>query len=127
MQVPLLFAGPGIPKGQVLPQPSGNIDIMPTILDLAGGPTCVPGFIDGKSMLPILVPSVAEARGEGSDAWRNYFLVEYLSVGTYYNDHSSCYGTPACADGQKMPRGPDPNDKKPCVEANETGSGNCYL
>jgi N-acetylglucosamine-6-sulfatase len=37
VHVPLLFAGPGIEGGKVLPYMSGNIDIMPTVLDMAGG------------------------------------------------------------------------------------------
>lgn len=127
LQVPFIFSGPGIPAGQVLSEPTGNIDIMPTILDLAGGEGCVPNFVDGKSMLPLLLPSIAAARDFTNTSWRNYFLIEYLSVGTYYNDHSKCFGTPACANGEPMPRGPDPKDKSPCVESNVTGGGNCYL
>lgn len=127
IHVPFLFSGPGIAAGTVLPHMSGNIDIMPTLLDLAGGPGAIPPWIDGKSMLPLLVPSVATARGFRNESWRDYFLIEYKSVGTYYNDHSGAYGEPACAHGQKMPRGPDPNKTSPCVESNITGGGNCYF
>ena len=52
----------------------------------------------------------------------------YKSVGTYFNDHSSCAGTPSCAGGQGMPRGPAgavPNAN--CTESNITGGGNCYF
>jgi len=125
IHVPLLFVGPGIPAGTVLPQMSGNIDIMPTILDLAGGLGVIPNMVDGRSLLPLLVPSVAEDRQYDTSTWRDYFLIEYYSVGTYYNDHSTCSGTPSCANGQKMPKGP--NNPKTCTEGNETGSGQCYF
>eukprot|EP00040_Diaphanoeca_grandis_P034069 m.209824 g.209824 ORF g.209824 m.209824 type:complete len:684 (+) comp33051_c0_seq1:81-2132(+) len=126
IHVPLLFKGPGIPAGVVLPQMTGNIDIMPTILDLAGGLGVIPNEVDGKSMLPLILPSVAKARNFDPTTWRDYFLVEYKSVGTYYNDHSTCFGTPACALGQKMPRGPS-EDPGTCIEGNQTGTGNCYF
>ena len=127
IHVPFLFNGPGIAQGAVLPHMSGNIDIMPTILDLAGGPSAVPGFVDGKSMLPFLLPAVGEARGFKDSEWRDYFLVEYKSVGTYFNDHSNCAGTPQCADGQGMPRSPHGSGGGKCVESNVTGGGNCYF
>ena len=99
IHVPLLFRGPGIPAGAVLPQMSGNIDIMPTIIDLAAGLAAIPPVVDGKSLLPVLVPAVATQRGWKAEQWRDYFLVEYLSVGTpldtafYLNkSHGESYG-----------------------------------
>lgn len=131
IHVPLLFRGPGIPAGAVLPQMSGNIDIMPTIIDLAAGLAAIPPVVDGKSLLPVLVPAVATQRGWKAEQWRDYFLVEYLSVGTYYNDHSSAWspeGGPECAAGRKMPNGPAGTvNKTECVEANATGAGACYF
>ena len=63
---------------------------------------------------------------------RDYWLAEYYSVGTYFNDHSSCAGKPACAHGQGMPRGPTAaamigDGKGGCTESNVTGGGNCYF
>ncbi len=53
--------------------PVAQIDIMPTILDLAGAP--VPKTVEGMSMLPLLAKTPAEA------AWRPYV----------HGEHSACY------------------------------------
>ena len=45
-----------------------NIDIAPTLLELAGVP--VPGWMHGRSMVPIL-------SGQASAPWRDAFLYEY--------------------------------------------------
>ncbi|MFN8112796.1 MAG: sulfatase [Solirubrobacterales bacterium] len=49
--VPLLIRGPGLPRGQRLSQIVGNIDLAPTILDLAGAPH---GKMDGTTLLPLI-------------------------------------------------------------------------
>ncbi|MBX6312007.1 MAG: sulfatase-like hydrolase/transferase [Isosphaeraceae bacterium] len=51
MKVPLIFAGPGIPKGQS-DAFAYLYDIYPTICDLVGAP--IPEEIDGQSLAPIL-------------------------------------------------------------------------
>ena len=107
IHVPLLFWGPGIPANVVLPHMTGNVDIMPTLLDLAGGPGIIPPTVDGKSLLPLLFPSQRAAGLAAADVpWRDAFMIAYKSVGTYYNDHSSCAGKPDCSGS--MPRGPVP-------------------
>lgn len=60
--------------------------------------------------------------------WRDRFLNEYESVGTYYNDHSGCWAPKGYATkcGGNMPKGPTSGTKK-CVEANDTGAGECYF
>jgi len=142
IHVPLLFTGPGIPAGTILQHMSGNVDIMPTVLDLAGGPGAVPPFVDGKSLVSLLVPSVAAKRAAGAlergvaetQPWRDAFLVEYKSVGTYYNDHSNCAGKPSCAidtgtgKARPMPRSPYAAvNASDCKESNVTGGGNCWF
>jgi choline-sulfatase len=52
MRVPLLAAGPGIPRGTVIDTPVYLQDIMPTALELAGAP--VPAQVRFKSLLPLL-------------------------------------------------------------------------
>lgn len=53
IRVPLFFRGPGIQEGVVLPQSTINVDLAPTILDLAGVP--VPKNMDGISLKPLLL------------------------------------------------------------------------
>ncbi len=36
MHVPFYIRGPGIPAGEVLPYPGGFIDVVPTLLAMAG-------------------------------------------------------------------------------------------
>ena len=52
-RVPMLAMGSGIPAGSVVEANVQNIDIGPTVLDLAGLPT--PARMDGKSFLPLLL------------------------------------------------------------------------
>jgi N-acetylglucosamine-6-sulfatase len=64
--VPLAILGPGLPAGATVSSLTGNTDIAPTILDLAG---VAPGREpDGRSLLPVI-------RGE-SNAERRYLLLE---------------------------------------------------
>jgi N-acetylglucosamine-6-sulfatase len=52
IRVPLLIRGPGVPKGVHRPEPVGNVDLAPTILDFADAK---PGRKeDGVSLLPIM-------------------------------------------------------------------------
>ncbi len=68
IRVPMLAYAPGfIKKGSVTESLIRNIDIAPTILDIAGIPT--PDRMDGHSFLPVL----AGGEPEGS----NEFLYEY--------------------------------------------------
>lgn len=48
-----------------------NIDLAPTILDLAGAN--IPNSMQGRSLVPLL-------RGEGQADWRNEFLFQYFNV-----------------------------------------------
>jgi N-acetylglucosamine-6-sulfatase len=49
--VPLLLRGPGIPRGVRRTQIVGNVDVAPTILDLANGSRA---RMDGRSLLPLV-------------------------------------------------------------------------
>lgn len=129
IRVPLLASGPGIAAGSTFSQISANIDVTPTLLDLAG--VKPPNSMDGRSMVPWLIKKEAlvPARRIASDApWRDQQLIEYKSVGTYYNDHSKTWddGTTAAACGAKMPRSPEGVSGN-CVESEGVGDGNCYF
>jgi hypothetical protein len=56
IHVPFLARGPGIEAGSKHAPVAGNVDITPTILALAG--VAVPPFMDGKSLLPFLLPGL---------------------------------------------------------------------
>jgi N-acetylglucosamine-6-sulfatase len=156
IRVPLLARGPGIKPGSVFVQPSGNVDLTPTILTIAGGAAYVPPFMDGRSMTAFLTPSLEARDVLAAKPWRPHFLNEYKSVGTYYNDHSKCWGNDVI-NGRTcpgtMPRSPLPvpdaaiaglaviegedetmfvpanavSAAAGCVESTGIGDGNCYF
>ena len=64
--VPLLVRGPGIKPGRVIDKISGNIDIAPTIADLTG--STIPGYVDGRSLAPLLKNNIVFS-------WREAFLL----------------------------------------------------
>lgn len=68
MRVPLLAAGPGIPKGKSLDQLVLNVDLAPTILEMAGAP--IPDTVQGLSMKPLFAGTQTQ--------WRDSFLYEYF-------------------------------------------------
>jgi N-acetylglucosamine-6-sulfatase len=70
IRMPLLLRYPKVIKaGTVRSEFALNIDLAPTLLELAGA--AVPGTTQGRSLVPLL---------EGKrPAWRNSFLVEYYS------------------------------------------------
>ncbi len=52
VRVPLIFAGPGIPEGEQRESLVYLLDIFPTLCDLTS--TCIPGSVEGKSLVPCL-------------------------------------------------------------------------
>ncbi|MFD0690596.1 sulfatase family protein [Actinomadura fibrosa] len=69
-RVPFVVRGPGVPAGRTVERLAGNTDIAPTLADLAGAR--VPGFVDGRSLRPLLHGSVPPG-----DRWRQAFLLEH--------------------------------------------------
>jgi choline-sulfatase len=55
-RVPFIMAGPGIPAGRRVNSNCSHVDLLPTLVELAGGPPQegYPEPIDGKSLLPLL-------------------------------------------------------------------------
>lgn len=128
IRVPFIVRGPGVEPGSQIDQITGNIDLLPTFLELAGA--TVPDSVDGRSFLPLLMPKVA-ARSMGHQAWRDRWLNEYFSVGTYWFDHSTPwdgngYGRSMC--GRGLPDSPQGKiDHRLCKESDGVGDGNCYM
>lgn len=87
IRVPLLFSGPGIPKGQQLEHYAYLLDIFPTLCDLTG--VSRPDTVEGNSLLPILKQPDAPLRDTLYFAYndtvrsvkdRRYKLIEYAGV-----------------------------------------------
>lgn len=68
-RIPLLIRGPGVPEGRVLDQLALNIDLTPTLAELAG--VVPPDFVDGRSLLSLW----SGAR----TPWRQTSLMEFWS------------------------------------------------
>ena len=76
LRVPLLVRGPGIAAGATPDAFVANIDLAPTILDLAGLP--VPESIQGRSVVPLL-------RGERPADWRRSVYYRYYHDPGHHN------------------------------------------
>ncbi|MBI5684809.1 MAG: sulfatase-like hydrolase/transferase [Verrucomicrobia bacterium] len=68
MKSPLIFAGPGIPKGRS-DALIYLLDIYPTICDLVGGP--IPAGIDGRSFKPVIAGQKKTVRSDLFLAYRH--------------------------------------------------------
>ena len=66
VRFPLIVRGPGVPEGATRDEMVQNVDLAPTIAELANAK--VPGFVDGRSMAPLL-------RGKPTN-WRNAAFFE---------------------------------------------------
>ncbi|KAM9467435.1 N-acetylglucosamine-6-sulfatase [Clarias gariepinus] len=79
IRVPLLVRGPNIKPNQTSPLLVANIDLGPTILDMAGYDVNKTQM-DGMSFLPVMIGK------ENSTTWRTDFLVEYEGEGHNVSD-----------------------------------------
>lgn len=123
IHVPFLARGPGIAAGARLAQMSGNVDLLPTVLDLAG--VAHPAGVDGRSMLPFLAPALAP-RPTRRAAWRDRFLIEYWAVaGDLWGSHTATWSPkPRRCAGSVPSCGREPCH---CVEGTTPGGGDCYM
>jgi N-acetylglucosamine-6-sulfatase len=72
IKVPYLIRGPMVPAGHISNAIVSNVDIVPTVLELAG---VTPRYdLDGKSLNPVLQGGVPES-------WRDTILIEYWGLG----------------------------------------------
>eukprot|EP00511_Aplanochytrium_stocchinoi_P009394 CAMPEP_0204864468 /NCGR_PEP_ID=MMETSP1348-20121228/4082_1 /ASSEMBLY_ACC=CAM_ASM_000700 /TAXON_ID=215587 /ORGANISM="Aplanochytrium stocchinoi, Strain GSBS06" /LENGTH=589 /DNA_ID=CAMNT_0052015113 /DNA_START=333 /DNA_END=2103 /DNA_ORIENTATION=- len=126
IRVPFIIKGPGISHGMIMEQVTGNVDVLPTVLSFASSENTVQFIPDGKSMMPLLVSGLGAAEKWGRDR----YLTEYMSCGTYFNDHSNAWNK---GQYRKNCGGPMPNSPygtlspEKCVESEGVGDGNCYL
>jgi N-acetylglucosamine-6-sulfatase len=80
IRLPFMVRAPGLDAeaGARRPQMALNIDIAPTLLELAGLP--VPGDMDGQSLVPVL-------RDPEAEGWE-HFLLEFWR---YFPEHTPSY------------------------------------
>jgi N-acetylglucosamine-6-sulfatase len=78
IHVPLIIAGPGVPKGRVVNRVTQNVDLYPTFVQLASGSPY--GTVDGHSLLPLLHPQKIRP------PWRTVALVEHHHTGKKKGD-----------------------------------------
>lgn len=69
IRVPLIVRGPGVQAHRVVREMALNIDLAPTLADLAG--VRIPDFVDGRSLKPLLHDTAL------ASPWRHDFLVQY--------------------------------------------------
>jgi len=70
VRVPLIVAGPGIPKGERRTQMVHLHDMCPTLLDLAGVP--IPSTVESRTLVPILKDAKVAGREEMFAAYRDF-------------------------------------------------------
>lgn len=137
VHIPFFARGPGIAPGTRLTALGSNIDIAPTLIDIAGLPANPEH--DGRSLLPMLTAGSLEQGAESGVGWRTSLLIEYISVGTYFNDHAKLWVSgPAATPGTQTvytsgPMAKDPNMTSAQCVASEldtpgaVGEGKCWF
>jgi len=100
-RIPMIFVWPGkIPAGRRFSQPVSMIDMLPTVLDLAGLPQ--PEVAQGRSLAPLLL---------GKRGWKPQPVV----LDEFYSDGKSLYGSIEIVDGRygaSLRIDPRPEEKK---------------
>jgi N-acetylglucosamine-6-sulfatase len=66
IRVPMIARGPGVPAGERIDAMALNIDLAPTLAEIAG--ITPPAIVDGRSLLPLFA--------DPAHPWRRSFLVE---------------------------------------------------
>ena len=62
-RIPIMIAGPNLPRGVATRQPAESVDLFPTLAELAGLPAPkVPQRLDGVSLVPVLKNTEARVR-----------------------------------------------------------------
>lgn len=86
VRVPLLIRGPGLALGHNLSSPTTNIDIAPTLLDLAD--LSVPKYMDGTSLKDTLYSSTTHSKKDRNEVTKLYNQKKQQSHRTLLVEHS---------------------------------------
>lgn len=110
IRIPLLVYAPGlVDPGTEVSRLVSNVDLAPTLLDVAG--RSAPDAVDGRSFLPLLT-------GDGVDRWRDALLYEYywspkfphppgqFALRTEGAKYAISYGRPDCNEFYDLERDP---------------------
>lgn len=82
IHIPFYIRGPNITEKSITNKLIGNVDIMPTVLDLAG--IDIPESVDGKSIKNVILNNTDN--NDDVNKWRESYLVEFMANGNaYYN------------------------------------------
>ncbi len=73
IRVPLLVRGPGITPNTVITQMAANIDLAPTIAEMAGVDSA--DFVDGRSLMPLFQSETSQTLD-----WRKGLLIEMGAI-----------------------------------------------
>ncbi|MFO7871408.1 MAG: sulfatase-like hydrolase/transferase [Kiritimatiellia bacterium] len=111
VRVPLVFAGPGIPKGERRESLVYLLDIMPTLCDLADVKT--PGSVEGRSLVPCLDNANAGVRDS--------LYLAYAESIRGVTDGSRKLIEYACGETQLFDLENDPSEKRNLADAGESG------
>jgi len=85
IRVPTIMRGPGVPEGARIDAMALNIDLAPTFAAIAGVEP--PGFVDGRSLLPLL--------DDPPRPWRQSFLIERRQLEEQFVDLAERQGVSA--------------------------------
>lgn len=75
IRVPLLLAGVGVPRGLRITAPAQHVDLLPTLLDLAGIGRSADFSAEGRSLLRLL-----EGNGSSPERLRTFHHIAYFSA-----------------------------------------------
>ena len=121
LRIPLVISGPGFDARQIVPEPVGLVDLMPTLLDACG--VAAPEGVQGRSYLPLVRREAAAI-----EAWPDETFVQISESGTARAIRSErwtyCVAAPAGHGASHAPTGPQalPSNLTPGGPARVTGS-----
>ena len=121
LRVPLVISGPGFDARQLVPEPVGLVDLMPTLLEACG--VAAPEGVQGRSYLPLVRRDPAAV-----EAWPEEAFVQISESGTARAMRSErwtyCVAAPAGQGASHAPTGTQalPSNLTPGSAPRVTGS-----